>query len=87
VEQLLSSCGGWQDQAGGLLGGIRLTTSQPQLPLTLHTTALPVPTALQQHERIALVFMGKPRLARDLLQVLPIQYVLIVVVNESACCV
>jgi fucokinase len=79
VEQLLSSCGGWQDQAGGLLGGVRLTTSQAQLPLTLQTTALPVPAALQQHERIALVFMGKPRLARDLLQVLlPIQSVLVV---------
>jgi hypothetical protein len=51
---------------------------------TLHTTALPVPAALQQHERIALVFMGQPRLARDLLQVpLLIQFVLLVEVNES----
>jgi len=33
LEQVLTTGGGWQDQAGGLVGGFKVTTSAAALPL------------------------------------------------------
>ena len=32
LEQMLTTGGGWQDQVGGLTGGVKLVTTQPGLP-------------------------------------------------------
>jgi fucokinase len=70
MEQLMDTGGGWQDQVGGLLPGIKLIRSQPGLlqnpqsrPLELseHTRA-----ALDR--RFALIYTGQRRLARNLLR-------------------
>ena len=52
LEQMLTTGGGWQDQVGGLTGGIKLVTTGPGLPQTIQVT----PVALS------------PRTANDLAQ-------------------
>ena len=70
LEQLLTSGGGWQDQVGGFFGGIKMCNSSPSLPLQVHTKCLQVQSTflakLSQH--IELVYTGRARLARNLLQ-------------------
>lgn len=63
--------GGWQDQVGGLVGGVKVARSRPVLPLRVEVEQLVLPpdvlTELQQ--RLLLIYTGKTRLARNLLQV------------------
>jgi fucokinase len=63
--------GGWQDQAGGLLPAIKICTSPPELPLCVTSEVLPIPqpTLNLLNAHLALVYTGKTRLARNLLQV------------------
>ncbi|ROL52789.1 L-fucose kinase [Anabarilius grahami] len=62
--------GGWQDQVGGLFGGVKLARSAAQLPLRVEVEQLSLTqdflSVLQQH--LLLVYTGKTRLARNLLQ-------------------
>ena len=37
LEQLLTTGGGWQDQCGGLYGGVKISHSQKQLPVHITT--------------------------------------------------
>ena len=70
VEQMLTTGGGWQDQAGGILPAIKRCTSAPTLPLAVESLVLPIPPRhielLNAH--LTLVYTGKTRLARNLLQ-------------------
>ncbi|TRY65154.1 hypothetical protein DNTS_002035 [Danionella cerebrum] len=70
LEQLLTTGGGWQDQVGGLFGGVKRASSAAQLPFRVEVESLPLPpdflNVLQQH--LLLVYTGKTRLARNLLQ-------------------
>lgn len=75
-NQNMMSCslwpgGGWQDQVGGLVGGLKLARSRACLPLRVEVERLSLSqdflSALQQ--RLILVYTGKTRLARNLLQV------------------
>ncbi|XP_052231243.1 L-fucose kinase-like isoform X2 [Dreissena polymorpha] len=70
LEQLLTTGGGWQDQVGGLLGGVQLGVSGAGLPLYVEAQDLQVdPEVLQAlNERLVLIYTGKTRLARNLLQ-------------------
>jgi fucokinase len=36
TEQMLTTGGGWQDQVGGLVGGIKLVSTGPGLPQKIH---------------------------------------------------
>ena len=67
----LCSGGGWQDQVGGLVGGVKVARSRASLPLRVDVERLSLSqdflSALQQ--RLILVYTGKTRLARNLLQV------------------
>uniref|UniRef100_A0A3B4AQW3 Uncharacterized protein n=1 Tax=Periophthalmus magnuspinnatus TaxID=409849 RepID=A0A3B4AQW3_9GOBI len=69
LEQILTT-GGWQDQVGGLVGGVKLGQSQAQLPLHVRVQRLNLShdflVSLEQH--LLLVYTGKTRLARNLLQ-------------------
>jgi galactokinase/mevalonate kinase-like predicted kinase len=69
VEQLLGTGGGWQDQAGGLFGGLKLVSTAPgfgQLP-----TVRWLPDELLAGEiasgQLLLYYTGVTRLAKDIL--------------------
>ncbi|KAF7656552.1 hypothetical protein LDENG_00039590 [Lucifuga dentata] len=70
LEQILTTGGGWQDQVGGLVGGIKVGRSKASLPLRVEVERLSPSdqflVSLEQH--LLLVYTGKTRLARNLLQ-------------------
>ncbi|XP_068595496.1 L-fucose kinase [Brachionichthys hirsutus] len=70
LEQSLTTGGGWQDQVGGLVGGLKVGRSRASLPLQVEVERLCPPEdfldSLEKH--LLLVYTGKTRLARNLLQ-------------------
>jgi fucokinase len=71
LEQLLSSGGGWQDQAHGILPGIKTIRSlPPKIPLEIQIEELQIPaTAMSAFEdRLLFAYTGKTRLAKNILQ-------------------
>jgi len=70
MEQIMSTGGGWQDQVGGLTGGIKLITSEPGIRQKLAVSQIQMPKEgfAQLQERFALVYTGQRRLARNLLR-------------------
>ena len=70
LEQMLTTGGGWQDQIGGLVGGLALGKSAAGLPLFVEFNRLIVTDALVNNlnKQLVLIYTGKTRLARDLLQ-------------------
>ena len=67
----MTTGGGWQDQIGGLTGGVKLGVSAAKLPLFVEVVDLKIKPEIIQafNERIVLIYTGKTRLARNLLQV------------------
>jgi fucokinase len=76
LEQMLTTGGGWQDQVGGLLPGIKLARSEGKLPLRVESEVLKIDEEKTQRivDHSLLVFTGKPRLAKNMLQVTPQDY-------------
>eukprot|EP01052_Picozoa_sp_SAG31_P015509 SAG31_NODE_999_length_10457_cov_3.482622_5_plen_231_part_00 len=70
LEQMLTAGGGWQDQVGGLFGGIKACSSPPALPLQVKTKVLDISPEQCEHisKHLVLCYTGKARLARNLLQ-------------------
>ena len=70
LEQMITTGGGWQDQIGGLVDGVKLITTRPGLPQAAHIERLPLSSALRQalDERLAIVYTGQRRLAKNLLR-------------------
>lgn len=70
LEQMLTTGGGWQDQVGGIAPGVKLCTSSRGLPLQVHSSELSVPAGFIEKlsSHIVLIYTGRTRLARDLLQ-------------------
>ncbi|XP_027948293.1 L-fucose kinase isoform X2 [Eumetopias jubatus] len=70
LEQVLTTGGGWQDQVGGLMPGIKVGRSRAQLPLKVEVEEITVPEGFVQKlsDHLLLVYTGKTRLARNLLQ-------------------
>ena len=70
LEQMLTTGGGWQDQAGGLWGGIKLINTAPGLPqqIQVETIKLSPETKVELASRLMLVYTGRQRLARNLLR-------------------
>ncbi len=70
LEQMLTTGGGWQDQVGGLTGGIKLVTTQPGLPqrIQVDPVVLAPETVAALTERLVMVYTGQQRLARNLLR-------------------
>lgn len=77
VEQLMSTGGGWQDQVGGLVPGVKLITSSPGLVQQLQITpvVLSEQTKQQLCERFALIYTGQRRLARNTLRRVTDRYI------------
>ena len=70
MEQLMSTGGGWQDQVGGLVPGIKLISSKPGLRQEILCEPVQISAATHQElgERFCLIYTGQRRLARNLLR-------------------
>lgn len=68
---MLTTGGGWQDQVGGLCPGVKMATSENCLPLKIKVTPIDVPDGFLETiaKHLLVVFTGKTRLARNMLQV------------------
>jgi galactokinase/mevalonate kinase-like predicted kinase len=69
-EQMLTTGGGWQDQAGGLLPAIKLLTTQPGVRQEINANWLPdhaLANAIAQGSAL-LYYTGVTRLAKDVLK-------------------
>jgi fucokinase len=70
LEQRLSTGGGWQDQVGGIVGGIKSTITAPGVPQHPKVERLKLsPSQLQAiDDRLVVYYSGQQRLARDILR-------------------
>ena len=70
MEQIMSTGGGWQDQVGGLIDGIKLITSRPGLKQKITVSRLNIDDATYEelNRRFCLIYTGQRRLARNLLR-------------------
>lgn len=70
VEQIFTTGGGWQDNVGGFVPGVKLCESRASLPLTVTWSPIALdPTFLTFLEsRLLMVYTGHTRLAKNLLQ-------------------
>ena len=70
LEQCMTTRGGWQDQAGGLVGGFKIVRSEPGIMQQPVVTGLNVPESLQLElqRRSILFYTGYKRLAKNILQ-------------------
>ncbi len=70
MEQIMSTGGGWQDQAGGVTDGVKYITSKPGLnqKLTVRHLKLSDETLEELNKRFCLIYTGQRRLARNLLR-------------------
>ncbi|MCD8013357.1 MAG: bifunctional fucokinase/L-fucose-1-P-guanylyltransferase [Lachnospiraceae bacterium] len=70
MEQLMSTGGGWQDQVGGIVPGIKMVTTRPGLSqkITFTPLAISEKTVAELNDRFALIYTGQRRLARNLLR-------------------
>ncbi|MCX7818033.1 MAG: hypothetical protein N2652_02310 [Kiritimatiellae bacterium] len=76
LEQRMHTGGGWQDQIGGLVGGVKCIRTLPRRPLRLEIERVPLrPSVREEFERrFVLVFTGQQRLARNILQLVVQRY-------------
>ena len=67
----MTTGGGWQDQCGGLYGGIKVSHSDKGLPVHIYTKQLELSKEIfdRINQHVILVYTGKTRLARNVLQV------------------
>jgi len=70
MEQIMSTGGGWQDQVGGVTGGIKYITSRPGVNQILNVTHVELDESVlkELNERFVLIYTGQRRLARNLLR-------------------
>ncbi|MGQ9523692.1 MAG: fucose pyrophosphorylase domain-containing protein [Armatimonadota bacterium] len=70
MEQMLTTGGGWQDQAGGAIPGIKLLRSEPGISQTVSAEKLdlPDPVLRELRARLVLFYTGKRRLAKNILR-------------------
>lgn len=68
---MITTGGGWQDNVGGLAPGIKEGSSTRGLPLQVMSTPVEMPKGFVEtfEKHLVLVFSGKTRLARNMLQV------------------
>ncbi|MBI5687283.1 MAG: hypothetical protein HZC54_19595 [Verrucomicrobia bacterium] len=70
LEQMLTTGGGWQDQVGGLVPGVKLVSSRPGVPQRLKVEPVTLPAAVSEELRrqLVLVYVGHRRLAKNILR-------------------
>ena len=84
VEQLLTTGGGWQDQVNGLLPGVKLGTTKPTEPLKVEFELLDLSPDFRKRlsSHLLVVYTGKVRLAKNLLQVKTINYKQVLLISH-----
>ncbi len=70
MEQIMSTGGGWQDQVGGLLPGIKMITTRAGMEQHIKVEKVEISEATLEElqDRFALIYTGQRRLARNLLR-------------------
>lgn len=70
LEQMLTTGGGWQDQVGGLCPGVKIGSSNKGFPVEIKSKRLNISdqTESELNDRLLLVYTGRTRLAKNLLQ-------------------
>ena len=70
MEQIMSTGGGWQDQVGGVVPGMKYLSTNPGLKqnVIIEHVRMPEEAKKQLQERFVLVYTGQRRLARNLLR-------------------
>ncbi len=70
MEQLMSTGGGWQDQVGGIVSGIKMITTKQGLSQKIVCMPLNISeeTIDELNKRFAVIYTGQRRLARNLLR-------------------
>ena len=70
LEQEMRTGGGWQDQFGGVVGGVKLLRSGKGDPqhVSVSKIAVPASAAKELKERSLLYFTGQKRMARNILR-------------------
>lgn len=78
AEQLMTTGGGWQDQVGGLVPGIKLVRSGQGIPQKLEVTTLTLSDKIRKEfdKRLVLVYTGQRRLAKGILREIMGEYIL-----------
>ena len=78
LEQMLTTGGGWQDQVGGLAGGIKLVKSRPGVPqIPTYEEVVLIDDIKERFERqFVLVYTGQRRLAKRILRNIMGDYIL-----------
>ena len=76
LEQMMTTGGGWQDQVGGLVPGVKFTSSVPVTPLRLNIEPVPLlPEVLEEfQQRFVIAYSGQDRLAKNVLQIVVSRY-------------
>jgi fucokinase len=76
MEQLMSTGGGWQDQAGGLCNGIKIITSEPSFNQILNVRHLNLSeeTKEELNKRFCIIYSGETRLASNILTLVEGRY-------------
>lgn len=77
IEQIMSTGGGWQDQFGGLLPGIKMIRSTPgwKQEFQVEPVCVSAATQAELQQRFALISTGQRRLARNLLREVTGKYI------------
>ena len=70
LEREMRTGGGWQDQFGGIVGGVKLLESAPGEPQRISVRQVSVPAAAERElmRRSLLYFTGQKRMARNILR-------------------
>jgi len=70
AEQMITTGGGWQDQVGAVVPGLKLISTQPGIPqrVDIEPVALSDSTAGELAERLVLFYTGQTRKTKDLLR-------------------
>ncbi len=72
LEQMMTTGGGWQDQVGGLIGGIKLVHTAPGLPQVIRYDPLQLDPVISNElaGRLVVVYTGQQRMAKNLLRMM-----------------
>ncbi len=77
LEQLMSTGGGWQDQVGGLVKGLKITRTQPGSYQKFQIQKISLPKKIKEelNERLLLINTAQRRLARNILREVVKKYI------------
>lgn len=69
MEQLMNSGGGWQDQVGGIVQGIKFITTKPGINQHIKVESINISSKVKEelNSRFVLVYTGQKRLASSIL--------------------